>query len=108
MKIAIALKGDHLTEQLDDRFGRSKYFCIYNTETKNADFLINKFASESDGVGKQVAELLMEKHVKMIVACDFGRKVRTLLEKEKIQMVIVQDTLLTGVEVLKKISFDKA
>lgn len=108
MKLAIALKGDHLTEQLDARFGRSKYFCIYNTETKSADFLKNKFASETDGVGKQVVDLLLERDVKMIVACEIGRKVRTILEKNKIQMVIMQDASLNGEEVLKKIRIDKA
>jgi len=108
MKIAIALKGDHLTEQLDDRFGRSKYYCIYDIETKRADFIKNNFATETDGVGKQVVDLLMGQNVKMIIACEFGRKVRTILEKNKIQMVIMQDALLTGEDVLKKIRTDRA
>lgn len=103
MKIAIALKGDQLSEKMDDRFGRSKYFCIYDTEQKTTAFIKNTFAYEPDGVGKNVVELLTKQGIEMIVATEFGRKVRTLLENQKIQMVIIQDTSLTGDEVLKKI-----
>lgn len=103
MKVAIALRGDQLSEKLDDRFGRSKYFCIYNMEQKTTTFIKNTFASEPDGVGKNVVELLTNQNIDMIVATEFGRKVRTLLENQKIQMVIIQDTSLTGDDVLKKI-----
>jgi len=103
MKLAIALKGNHLNERLDDRFGRCKYFCIYDLNSKTATFIKNKYATEPDGVGKHVVDLLAEYHVHMIIACEFGRKVRTLLEKQKIQMVIVHNVSLTGEEILKKI-----
>jgi len=106
MKLAIALKGDQLTDKLDDRFGRSSYFCIYDLNTKTAKFLENKFANEKDGVGKQVVDLMIDQQVEMIIACDFGRKVRTLLENKKIQMVIIQDTSLSSEDVLKKIRKD--
>lgn len=103
MKIAIALKGDQLTEKLDDRFGRSKYFCVYDMDINEASFIKNKFTNEEDGVGKQVVDLMIAYHVELIVATEFGRKVRTLLENKKIQMVILQDTSLSGEEVLQKI-----
>ncbi|MCD4729393.1 MAG: hypothetical protein K8R74_02250 [Bacteroidales bacterium] len=103
MKLAIALRGNNLTEKLDDRFGRSKYFCIYDLNSKTAGFVENKHATEQDGVGKHVIDLLVDQNVEMIIACDFGRKVRTTLEKKKIQMVIVHNVSLTGEEVLNKI-----
>jgi len=103
MKLAIALKGNHLNERLDDRFGRSKYFCIYDLNSKTASFIKNKYATEPDGVGKHVVDLLAEYNVRMIISCEFGRKVRILLEKKKIQMVIVYNVSLTGEEILKKI-----
>lgn len=103
MKVAIALRGNNLTEKLDDRFGRSKYFCIYDLNSKTAGFIENKYAAEQDGVGKHVVDLMAEQDVQMIIACEIGRKVRTILEKKKIQMVIVQNVSLTGEEILKKI-----
>ena len=103
MKLAIALRGNNLTEKLDDRFGRSKYFCIYDLNSKTADFLENKYATEQDGVGKHVIDLLVDQNVEMIIACEIGRKVRTILEKKKIQMVIVHNVSLTGEEILEKI-----
>lgn len=103
MKIALALKGNNLAEKLDDRFGRSNYFCIYNFNDKTAKFIKNKYANETDGVGKNVSELLIDQNVEMIVAAEFGRKVRTILEKKKIQMVIVQNSSLTGEEIIKMI-----
>lgn len=103
MKLAIALQGKNLTQRLDDRFGRSKYFCIYNSNSKTSNFIENIYAKEKDGVGRQVVDLLAEQGVQMIIASEFGPKVRSLLEKMKIQMVIIQDVSLTGDEILKKI-----
>lgn len=106
MKLAIALKGNQLTDKLDDRFGRSNYFCIYDLNTKISRFIQNKFVSETDGVGKNVTDLLITQNVEMIIASEFGRKVRTILENRKIQMVILQNTSLSGQEILEKIQHD--
>lgn len=103
MKIAIAIKGSHLSEALDDRFGRSKYFCIYDLVTKSSIFINNEFAKDESGVGKQVVDLILDQKVEMIIACEFGRKVRTMLENKNIQMVIIKDTALTGDDVIKMI-----
>lgn len=103
MKVAIAIRGKNLTERLDERFGRSKHFCVYDFNTDKAVFIENNFTTEQDGVGKHVVDLLTEQDVQMIVACEFGRKVRSILEKKKIQMVIVQNSSLTGEDILKMI-----
>ncbi len=47
--------------------------------------------------------MLMEQNIEMIIACEIGHKVKALLEKKKIQMVIIQNTSLSGEEVLKMI-----
>jgi len=103
MKLAIALRGKNLTERLDDRFGRSKYFCVYDSNSDSSIFIENIYAKEKDGVGKKVVELLTKQDVQMIIASEFGPKVRNLLEKKKIQMVIIQDLSFTGENILKKI-----
>ncbi len=82
-----------------DRFGRSKYFCIYDLNSKTSGFIKNKYTTEPDGVGKHVVDILAEYNVHTIISCEFGRKVRTLLEKQKIQMVIVHNVSLTGEEI---------
>lgn len=103
MKIAIAIKGDNLSNELDDRFGRSNYFCIYDLVTNTSKFIKNDFANDESGVGKQVVRMLMEQNIEMVIACEIGHKVKALLEKKKIQMVIMQNTSLSGEEVLKMI-----
>lgn len=108
MKIAIAIKGEHLSEELDDRFGRSKYFCIYDIVTKTPRFIKNDFADDENGVGKHVVGMLIEQNIEMIIACEIGHKVKALLEKKKIQMVIMQDNSITGDEVLQKIRIDRS
>jgi predicted Fe-Mo cluster-binding NifX family protein len=103
MKLAIGLKGDNLTERLDIHFGRSNFFCIYDLNSKAKLFLKNTFASDPDGVGKNVVNLLKNQDVSMVVSCEYGRKVKQLLEKHKIQLVIIHNTSLTGEDVLKMI-----
>lgn len=107
MKVAIAIRGKNLTERLDDRFGRSKYFCIYDFNTDNTFFIENSYTTAQDGVGKHVVDLLTEQDVQMIVACEFGRKVKSILEKKKIQMVIVQNSSLNGNDILEMIRKSK-
>jgi predicted Fe-Mo cluster-binding NifX family protein len=103
MKITIALRGNHLNDRLDEYFGRSNFFCIYDLSINSAQFIKNEFIADKEGVGKLAVDLLLGHKVEMIVASKFGRKVRTILEKKKIQMVIVQDTSLSGNDILRMI-----
>lgn len=91
MKIAITSTGDTLEARLDQRFGRCKYFVIYDTESKSQEFVPNPNVNAEEGAGPSSVELVASRQVKKIVSSEFGAKIKSLLDSLKIQMVVLKD-----------------
>ena len=49
MKIAITSSGNTLKSNLDKRFGRCSFFAIYDTETKDVEFISNPNKEAEEG-----------------------------------------------------------
>lgn len=75
----------NMNSTVDDRFGRCPFFCLYNTESGQIDFLENNLKNGSGGVGPQVVEFLINKGVNRVYAVEFGPKAKDLLDKLKIE-----------------------
>lgn len=91
MKVLISSKGNETTDYFDQRFGRAKYFCIYDTDTKQTEFTKNENAEAQGGAGTKTSEKVIELGVKKVISGDFGPKAKQLLDKFNIQMVIISD-----------------
>jgi predicted Fe-Mo cluster-binding NifX family protein len=91
MKIIITSKGNNLNSKFDLRFGRCAWLCVYNTETKNTEFIENVNKDINGGAGTKTAEKVAELGAESVMSGDFGPKAKTLLEKLKIQMVIPKE-----------------
>jgi predicted Fe-Mo cluster-binding NifX family protein len=59
--------------------------------------------NDKGGVGTSIVSFLAEKHVKQIVANEFGPKAQGLLEKLKIQMIVPTDRKQSVEEIIAKI-----
>jgi len=103
MKIAITSEESNLQSKLDLRFGRAAWFCIYDTETQKTEFLINENINANGGAGTKAAEKMAELGVKQVITGDFGPKAKDLLDKFKIQMVILDNKIKIS-ELIEKIS----
>jgi predicted Fe-Mo cluster-binding NifX family protein len=91
MKIIITSKGNNLNSKFDLRFGRCAWLCVYNTETKNTEFIENENKNINGSAGTKIAEKVAELGAESVISGDFGPKAKTLLEKLKIQMVIPKE-----------------
>lgn len=76
MKILITSKGNKTADYFDQRFGRAKYFCIYNTDTKQTEFLKNENADAQGGAGTKTSEKVIELGIKKVISGDFGPKAK--------------------------------
>jgi predicted Fe-Mo cluster-binding NifX family protein len=92
MKVAITSSGNSLNETIDSRFGRCNYFFVYDTETKIMEFIPNSNKDKQEGSGPAAVELLAAKKVEKIISGDFGIKVKPLLDRLKIQMIVLKDS----------------
>ncbi len=102
MKMLITSTGNSLNSKLDLRFGRAAWFCVYNPETKESEFIENENINAQGGAGTRTAEKVAELGVKKVISGDFGPKAKSLLERFKIQMIILDESSKTIQEIINK------
>ena len=91
MKIAITAENNQMDSKIDARFGRCTYFAIYNTETKETEFLVNPAKEASGGAGPEAVQFVAKTGAQKIFAGDFGNKIQSLLSSLNIEMINEKD-----------------
>lgn len=104
MKTLITSQGDSTDSYFDLRFGRGKYFCIYDGETGKIEFVKNVNADAQGGAGTKTSEVVIELGVKKVISGDFGPKAKDLLMKFGVQMIIISDSNKTIMEIIRTLS----
>ena len=104
MKIIITSTGNELSSKLDLRFGRAKYFCLYDENTRKTKFYINEQVNAQGGAGRKAAEKMVELGVKKVISGDFGPNAKDLLNKFQIQMVVIQDDNNTVKDIISRLN----
>ncbi len=100
MKAAIASVGESTESKMDQRFGRAPFFIVYDTGEGSREVLSNPYASMMEGAGVAAARLLAGKGVGMVISGDFGQKVKTYFDQQKIGMVSLPDGSKTVQQVI--------
>ena len=85
MRIGIPIKEQNDNTSLDDRFGRSPHFCIYDTEDSSISFFTNPFITEKNA-GNKISKLLLEENVDFVIAKKVGHKTFNKLTNFKIKV----------------------
>lgn len=91
MKTAIASTGNTLDSKVDGRFGRCAFFVIYDTETGSTEFIPNPHKDDEGGAGPAAVQLISTKGAQQIVSGEFGMKIKSLLDSQGIQMILMQN-----------------
>ena len=91
MKVAISSKGDTLDSEMDSRFGRCKFFAIYDSENKSTQFVENTAASLTEGAGPAALQLLTVRGVSKLVSGNFGVKIRVLSSDLNLQLIVMRE-----------------
>lgn len=102
MKMLITSTGNSLNSKLDLRFGRALWFCVYNQETHETEFIENENINAQGGAGTKTAEKTAELGVTKVISGDFGPKAKSLLERFKVQMIILNESSITIQEIIDK------
>jgi len=72
MKIAIPLTEKSETGQMSDRFGRSTYYLIYDSETSEIEIIDNPAVQARGGAGIQAVQFLVSLGVNAVIAPEVG------------------------------------
>jgi len=103
MKMAVTSSGNQLQSTFDMRFGRSAWFCLFDTATNSVEFIENEHKNANGGAGTKAAENIAELGVTQVISGDFGPKAKALLERLKIQMIVLDENEKTIQEIVNTI-----
>jgi len=103
MKIGITSTGENLDANVDQRFGRCRYFLIVDTDSMEFEVLSNENAMASGGAGIQTAQTIANKGVKSIVTGNVGPNAFQTLSAAGIKVFTgASGTIKESIEKFKK------
>ena len=103
MKIGITSTGENLDANVDQRFGRCKYFLIVDAESMEFEVLSNENAMASGGAGIQAAQTIANKGVGAVVTGNIGPNAFQTLSAAGMRIFTgVSGTIKESVEKYKK------
>ncbi|MCA1808204.1 MAG: NifB/NifX family molybdenum-iron cluster-binding protein [Kiritimatiellia bacterium] len=89
MKIAITSSGKNMTDMLDTRFGRAKYFIVVDTETGKGEAHDNQQnLNAAQGAGIQAAQAVANLGVAAVISGNLGPKAFQTLQAADIKMYL--------------------
>ena len=89
MKIAVSSTGKNLSSQVDEIFGRCPYFLIAEIENKKirgVETVENISRNQAGGVGISVAQMIVEKGVRVVITGNIGPRALDVLKQFKIDI----------------------
>ncbi len=74
MIIAVPSKEEHIESSAESRFGRTKYFVIFDSEANTYSSIENKYFEAVSGAGGQTVRQLSELNVEVVLVPEIGPK----------------------------------
>ena len=87
MKIAITSTGAKLEDKVDPRFGRCRYFILFDTDTNKFEAMENTGAQGMGGVGIQSGQIMSDKEVKIVLTGNCGPNAFSTLQAAGIEVI---------------------
>jgi predicted Fe-Mo cluster-binding NifX family protein len=85
----ITSTANHPDALVDQRFSRCEYFVIYDDIQKTTHYIPNPFKDNIEHTGPEVVNLIGAYKPARVISGEFGSKVKPLLDRLKIQMIVI-------------------
>lgn len=92
MIIAVSSTEENASSAVDLRFGRSKFFTIYDTRNKEYFYLKNDSINESHGAGIAASQKMIKLNVDVVLTGSLGPKAFQVLDGSSIRGFKVNET----------------
>lgn len=86
MKIAIPVNEKNTETSVCISFGRTPYFLIYNSETKENIFIDNTAIASQGGAGIKAAQTLVDENIQILLTPRCGENAANVINSAKIQI----------------------
>ena len=87
MKLVVSSSGKSLDADVDPRFGRCRFFIVYDCKTKVHEVLDNEGGSASSGAGVRSAQTVARNGAKAVVTGNVGPKAFQALEAAGLSVI---------------------
>lgn len=84
MKIALPVCEKSIEGDIYDSFGRAPYYLLYNTNTKETDFLDHRAVVSQGGAGIRAAQVLADNGVRAIITPQCGENAEKILRNAEV------------------------
>ena len=91
MKIAFSITGDDVSAPVEQKFGRSPKFLIFDTENDNFKIIDNTNYDAPGGAGVKAAETVIKAGVKIVVTGDCGPKALNALKQADVTIYSIKN-----------------
>jgi len=82
--IAVATLEKTENSQISDKAAHAPYYLIFDSGGNLLEVISNPFCDAERGAGPKVADLLASKNVSVVVAGDFGHKMKSAMDEKGI------------------------
>ncbi len=86
MKIAIPVNEKSMAGDICVSFGRAPYFMVYDTETKQSDFIDNSGAASQGGAGIKAAQTVVDSQAEALLTPRCGENAAQVIAAAGIKM----------------------
>jgi len=99
MKIAIPVDDKSIESKVCISFGRTPYFLIYETDTKQSVFLDNNAIASQGGAGIKAAQAIVDEGVNILITPRCGENAAEVLKPANIKLYkTVNDSIEDNIE----------
>lgn len=94
MKIAMPVNDKSMESCVGNTFGRTSYFLIYDTETKESIFVDNSAAASQGGAGIKAAQTVVDNQVEALITPQCGENAAKVIQESNIKIYkIINDSI---------------
>lgn len=86
MKIAMPVNDKSMESGVGNTFGRTSYFLVYDTETKENSFVDNSAAASQGGAGIKAAQTVVDSQVEALITPQCGENAAKVLQASNIKI----------------------
>ncbi|HZX20755.1 MAG TPA: NifB/NifX family molybdenum-iron cluster-binding protein [Clostridia bacterium] len=96
MKIVIPVDEKDIEANVCESFGRTPYYLIYDTETKESEFVDNSAATSAGGAGIRAAQAVVDTKASVLLTPRCGENAAEVLEAAGIKIYKTEGTSIKG------------
>ncbi|WP_088187000.1 NifB/NifX family molybdenum-iron cluster-binding protein [Desulfosporosinus sp. FKA] len=103
MKVAIPVNDKSMEASVSESFGRTPYYLIYDTESKESVFLDNSAIASQGGAGIKAAQIVVDNRVNALITPRCGENAAEIIQAANIKLFktindSIKDNLIAFVE----------